>query len=57
MEDGLDMMYMFLPHEGEDQDVVHVDEHVLVKHISYLIPNEHLEDGALVRPKDMTRYS
>lgn len=34
LEDGLDMIYMFLLATGEDQDVVQVDKHTLVEHVS-----------------------
>lgn len=39
------MMYVFLPRGGKDQDVVHVDKHVLFKHVSYHVVNVGLEDG------------
>ena len=53
-----DMLCVFLKRARKDEDVIQVNEHEYVKHIPKHIVYERLEHSrALVRPKDITKYS
>lgn len=43
LDDGLDLVAMFLSGTGEDEDVIQVDQNVLIYHVSSHIINQRLE--------------